>query len=386
MISRGAAKWQAERCWSRPVRPQDELRHVHLALVLGLEAPRGTGTPTAGSPATARRPRGRSARASLAHRVGHRHGREQRLGVRVRRPAVDLVLVAELDHLPEVHHGDAVGDVAHHGQVVGDEEVGQAELGLQVAEQVDDLGLDRHVERGHRLVETSSFGPSASARAMPMRWRWPPENWCGYRLMWSGFSRRFEQLLRPRLRPLRRHVEVGLDRLGQDVGDGHARVERGVRVLEHDLDPCGAAAASRGQRHVVAVEDDRARRRRSSRISRRPSVDLPEPDSPTRPRVSPCSSTRDAVDRRRGRPSRRRMPRLDREVLDQLAPSTVAMTPPATVAIEVSSSRRRHARCGPRRTSSSRAVVASRSWAYGQRGWNGQPAGSRRRRQPRGST
>ena len=24
-----------------------------------------------------------------------------------------------------------------------------------------------------------SFGLSASARAMPMRWRWPPENWCG---------------------------------------------------------------------------------------------------------------------------------------------------------------------------------------------------------------
>ncbi len=29
-------------------------------------------------------------------------------------------------------------------------------------------------------------GRSASPRAMPMRWRWPPENWCGYRLMYSG--------------------------------------------------------------------------------------------------------------------------------------------------------------------------------------------------------
>ena len=26
---------------------------------------------------------------------------------------------------------------------------------------------------------TSSFGCSVSARAMPMRWRWPPENSCG---------------------------------------------------------------------------------------------------------------------------------------------------------------------------------------------------------------
>jgi hypothetical protein len=29
---------------------------------------------------------------------------------------------------------------------------------------------------------TISFGRSASVRAMPMRWRWPPENSCGYRL------------------------------------------------------------------------------------------------------------------------------------------------------------------------------------------------------------
>ena len=27
--------------------------------------------------------------------------------------------------------------------------------------------------------QTMSFGLTASARAMPMRWRWPPENSCG---------------------------------------------------------------------------------------------------------------------------------------------------------------------------------------------------------------
>ena len=27
--------------------------------------------------------------------------------------------------------------------------------------------------------QTMSLGRSASARAMPMRWRWPPENSCG---------------------------------------------------------------------------------------------------------------------------------------------------------------------------------------------------------------
>ena len=37
-------------------------------------------------------------------------------------------------------------------QVVGDEQVGQPEPGPQVGQQVEDLGLDRHVERRDRLV------------------------------------------------------------------------------------------------------------------------------------------------------------------------------------------------------------------------------------------
>jgi hypothetical protein len=53
---------------------------------------------------------------------------------------------------------------------------------LQVVEQVDDLRLDRDVERRDRLVAEDSFGSSASARAMPIRCRWPPENSCGKRL------------------------------------------------------------------------------------------------------------------------------------------------------------------------------------------------------------
>ena len=51
---------------------------------------------------------------------------------------------------------------------------------LQLLQQVEHLGLDRDVQRRHRLVgDRSARGSSASARAMPMRWRWPPENSCG---------------------------------------------------------------------------------------------------------------------------------------------------------------------------------------------------------------
>jgi hypothetical protein len=43
--------------------------------------------------------------------------------------------------------------VAHDRQVVGDEQIGQLEAVLEVVEQVDDLRLHRHVERGDRLVQ-----------------------------------------------------------------------------------------------------------------------------------------------------------------------------------------------------------------------------------------
>ena len=45
-----------------------------------------------------------------------------------------------------------------HRQVVGDEQIGQPELLLQVEQQVDDAGLDRHVERRHRFVEGQDLG------------------------------------------------------------------------------------------------------------------------------------------------------------------------------------------------------------------------------------
>src|SRR6266540_6750660 len=78
---------------------------------------------------------------------------EQRLRVRVRRPLVDVLLLADLDDAAQVHDGDTVGDVAHERQVVRDEEIREAEVALQRLEQVDDLRADRDVERRDGLVE-----------------------------------------------------------------------------------------------------------------------------------------------------------------------------------------------------------------------------------------
>jgi hypothetical protein len=66
--------------------------------------------------------------------------------------------VTELDDAAEIHDRDAVADVLDHAEVVGNEEVGQAEAVLQVLEQVEHLRLDRHVERGDRLVADDEVG------------------------------------------------------------------------------------------------------------------------------------------------------------------------------------------------------------------------------------
>ena len=66
--------------------------------------------------------------------------------------AEQLAPVGQLGDPAEVHDRDPVADVLDDAHVVGDEDVGQAELALELLEQVQDLRLDRHVERGHRLV------------------------------------------------------------------------------------------------------------------------------------------------------------------------------------------------------------------------------------------
>ena len=49
----------------------------------------------------------------------------------MQRPAVQLDGVGDLDHAPQVHHGDAVAHLAHDAQVMGDKQVDEAALLLQ---------------------------------------------------------------------------------------------------------------------------------------------------------------------------------------------------------------------------------------------------------------
>ena len=99
---------------------------------------------------------------------------------------------------------------------------------------------------------TSTFGVSASARAMPMRCRWPPENSCGNRELIDGSRPTSRSSSLMRFVDLLVVHAVRAHRLGEDVADRQPRVERGHRVLEDDL-------------QVAADRDGRGRRSRGCR-------------------------------------------------------------------------------------------------------------------------
>ena len=203
--------------------------------------------------------------------IGDRRRRQQRLGVGVLRVGEQLVGGRVLDDAPEVHDGDLGRDVAHHGQIVGDEQVGQTELLLQVLQQVDHLALDRHVERGHRLVADDHArldrqrAGDADALALAARQL--------VRIAQRHVGIEADQL--QQLGDARLDLGLGQDlvhvhRLGDDLADGHARIERGVGILEDHLHLLAH------RRHLVALEAARCRcprsgsRRRSGRRAAAP--------------------------------------------------------------------------------------------------------------------
>ncbi len=97
-------------------------------------------------------------RGLLDVRIGHRHGRQQRLRVRMVRLTVERLPVRNLDHLAQVHNGNTIGDVLHDREVVSNEEICGTELVLKFLKQVQDLCLDGNIQSGNRLVADNQLG------------------------------------------------------------------------------------------------------------------------------------------------------------------------------------------------------------------------------------
>ena len=182
----------------------------------------------------------------LLERARGRNRGEKRLRVGMKRFLVDALRVAELDHLAEVHDGDAVGDVLDDAQVVRDEDVRQAKLALEPAEEVEHLSLDGHVERGNRLVAYEQLrlkrkrAGNVDALALAAR-----------ELMRVAVhvlgveADKFHQLANASLALLRIGLRlVDNHRLFDDLCAGLARIERRVGILEDHLHTAALATGA----------------------------------------------------------------------------------------------------------------------------------------------
>ena len=94
---------------------------------------------------------------ALETRRGQRNGGEQRAGIRMAWIGKQGRTWPDFDDTAEMHHRDAIGNVLDHGEIVRNENVGQPKPVLQIAQQIEDLGADRDVERGDRFVANDEF-------------------------------------------------------------------------------------------------------------------------------------------------------------------------------------------------------------------------------------
>ena len=167
-----------------------------------------------------------------------RHRRQQRPRVWVTGKAVQIVARADLDDLAEVHDGDAIAHVPDDRQVVGDQHDRQAEATLQVAQQVQHLCLDRDVERRHRLIGDQELRLKRDRARHADALALAAGELVRVAVVVLGVQPdRLHQPLHLALSlapcPGRRLVDR--ERLADDRADRLARVQRGVRVLEDQL-------------------------------------------------------------------------------------------------------------------------------------------------------
>ncbi len=147
---------------------------------------------------------------------------------------------------------------------MADEDVGEPELLLELYEQVDDLGLDGDVESRDRLVADDDLrleddgAGNADALALATR-----ELVRIAVLELEVEADGLHDLLDAGIAFCLRLVGTcDIDRLCDDVRDGHARIQGAIGVLEDELHllACLRERLSLERREILAVEDDLARR------------------------------------------------------------------------------------------------------------------------------
>jgi ABC-type dipeptide/oligopeptide/nickel transport system ATPase component len=175
--------------------------------------------------------------------------------------ALGLLRRAGLHHLAVAHDDDPVAHGADHPQIVADEEIGEAVLLLQVAQQIDDLRLHRHVEGRGRLVQHDQLRfqdqGAGDGDALPLpagKFMWIAVPCLGIEA--DLFQRRDDR----RVAGVFVLGEiVDLEPFGDDLAHRQTRRQRAIGVLEDDLHfaPDRAQLAALQVFDIAAHEHDR---------------------------------------------------------------------------------------------------------------------------------
>ena len=203
--------------------------------------------------------------------------------------------------MPAVHHVHAVAHPGDDAEVVRDQDQRRVAVCDELPQQPEDLRLDRDVERRRGLVGDQQLRLARERDRDHRALSHPARELVRVvlRAGCPGSGSRPGRAALPRARAAASlpHPEVRLERLADLLADGQDRVQARHRVLEdhRDLAARGRVAArGRRARADPGRRSSRCRSRCARRAASSPSTardvtDLPQPDSPTMPRVSPAA-------------------------------------------------------------------------------------------------
>ena len=190
---------------------------------------------------------------------------EQPARVGMKRPREEARHRGHLDDAPGIDHGHAMAQLGDHSEIVGDQEHGHAPLGLETAQQVEDLRLDGDVEGRGRLIGDEKGGPAGESHGDHGALAQPAGELVGKvagPLGCRGNLDELEHLDGARPRFLATGPAVGEHGGRNLVADGEHGIERGHRLLEHHGDARAAHPAHGLGVHgeeILALEEHAAR-------------------------------------------------------------------------------------------------------------------------------
>ena len=148
-----------------------------------------------------------------------------------------------LDHLPGIHHQHMIADLGDNPEIMRDEDHRRAGIPPKVAQKIENLRLNGHVERGCRLIRDDQRGITgerhgdhcalAHAAGEFVRVLVGPR----YRLGNADAAEHFD---RAGMGLLRACAAMPDHSLGDLRADGMRRVERGHRLLKDHREPVAA--------------------------------------------------------------------------------------------------------------------------------------------------